>query len=219
MKEYKDLNDYEIMYMVSENDDNAVDLLYEKYYPLICTMATKYISQAKKCGLEMDDLIQEGYIGLYNAVKHYRSDKHAMFYTYLVLSIRSKMLNCIKLNNNGKNRILNNSVSIYKSLSPDDNGGELLDIISDKDSEYPDLKLEDKEFECFIKNYVYSLELMESSILELKLNGFTQREIAILLGVSSSSVNKLWIRIKKDFGSFFLCLQLKKLCYNYFRID
>lgn len=202
MKEYKDLNDYEIMYMVSENDDNAVELLYEKYYPVVVGIASKYINQAKKCGLEIDDLIQEGYIGLFNAVKHYRSDKHAMFYTYVILSIRSKVLNCIKLNNNGKNRILNNSVSIYDSLSPIE-GGELLDIICDKNSENPEDEFEYGEFEESIKNYLYSLDLIDSLILELKLNGFKQREIACLLDLSSSLVNKSWIRIKKNFISFF----------------
>lgn len=201
MKEYKDLNDYEIMYMVSENDDNAVDILYEKYYPIVSAMASKYLLQAKKYGLDLDDLIQEGYIGLFNAIKHYRSDKGTIFYTYVILSIRSKMLNCIKSSGNIKNKVLNSSVSIYDSLSISE-GGELLDVIIDESGDYPEEKFEMKELEESIKNYLYSLDLLDSSIFELKMNGFTQREISILLNLSSSLVSKVWIRMKKKFISF-----------------
>ena len=72
---YKDLNDYEIMYLVEENDDVANELIFIKYRPIILNIAIKYKEEAKKYGLELDDLIQEGYVGLYSAMKNYNQNK------------------------------------------------------------------------------------------------------------------------------------------------
>ena len=57
MGTYRDLNDYELIYMVEENDD-ARELLFDKYKPIVKKMASKYKMEASKVGLDIDDLIQ-----------------------------------------------------------------------------------------------------------------------------------------------------------------
>ena len=59
MSTYRDLNDYEIMYLVEEENDDARELLFEKYKPIIYRLAISYQKEAKQYGLELEDLIQE----------------------------------------------------------------------------------------------------------------------------------------------------------------
>ena len=61
MSTYRDLNDYEIMYLVEEENDDARELLFEKYKPIIYRLAISYQKEAKQYGLELEDLIQEEY--------------------------------------------------------------------------------------------------------------------------------------------------------------
>lgn len=198
---YKDLNDYEIMYLVEENDDIANELLFEKYRPIILNIAIKYKEEAKKYGLELDDLIQEGYVGLYNAMKTYNQNKDSLFYTYALISIRSKILNLIRCNNNCKNSALNNSLSLYEK-SVNFNDISLLDVISDEKCINPSDNLLEKEFNSIIADFLYSLDFNYALIFELRLNGFCNKDISLLLDVSNRSVTNNIFRINKKLKNY-----------------
>lgn len=58
--DYKQVNDYEVISMIRENDDDARDIMYQKYLPVIRKGASKYFFDVKKHGVEFDDLVQEG---------------------------------------------------------------------------------------------------------------------------------------------------------------
>lgn len=204
MENYKDLNDYEIMYMVSENDESAKELIYEKYRPLIYKLAYEYLKKGKKYGLELDDFVQEGYFALFCAMKNYTEDKNCLFYTYAMVSIKSKMQNLIVRNSTFKNYILNNSVSIFQKLNID-NENTLLEVLEDKNAVLPDWIVEEREFESYIKDIMYEMPVEESYIFELKLNGFSIQNISNLLGVSTRIVNNALLRIRKK-----LCLFIEK---------
>ena len=81
---YKEYNDYEILYMISENDDDTYELLFKKYYPLILKYAKKYKRSFKRFGYEIDDILQIGYISLYKAARKYKYYSENMFYTFLI---------------------------------------------------------------------------------------------------------------------------------------
>ena len=81
---YKEYNDYEILYMIGENDDDTFNLLYKKYYPLILKYSRKYEKTFKKFGYELDDIMQIGYISLYKAARKYKYYSENMFYTFLI---------------------------------------------------------------------------------------------------------------------------------------
>ena len=181
--------------MVSENDEYAKDLIYSKYKPLIVNMAYKYYKIGKKFGLEMDDFIQEGYFGLFQALSNYSHYKDCLFYTYALRSISSKMHNlCVKNNTKG-NQTLNNSISLNKSIG-EDNDISLEDIIEDSKSPNPWCLLDNYDFYKALKNLVYGDSLIESSVLELKLNGFKIISISNLLDVSRHLVEKKLSRLK-----------------------
>lgn len=203
MGDYRNFNDYEVMYLVKENDENAKDVLYEKYRPLIISMAYRYKRQALECGLEIEDLIQEGFVGLYNASQNYNPSTNALFYTYAMISIKGRILNCLKDKSSKKNTYLNEGISLFHPL-PDFDSYTLMDAIEDKNAVLPHFLVEEKESEERIKDYLFSLEFPNSLIFELKLNGFGNTDISELLDIPVKKISNTLFRIRKDFQSYLL---------------
>lgn len=201
MGDYKDFNDYEVMYLVEENDENAKDVLYEKYRPLIVSIASQYQKEAKEYGIELDDLVQEGFIGLYSASKNYNSKMNVKFYTYALVSIRSKILNCLNTKNTYKHIYLNQSISLFQPLA-DFNQFTLMDALEDKNAVIPHFLVEESEFEDNIKTYLYSLDFPHSLVFELKINGFRNVDISKLLDFSTKKVSNILFSIRKDFQRY-----------------
>ena len=199
MNNYKDLNDYEVMYMIGEKSEDATNLLFNKYKPIVEKYAKEYYAYGRNLGLEYQDFIQEGYLGLYVATRNYTDSKSCLFYTYVLICIKSRMGNLIRRNSTKKNYALNNSVSLYSNI--DDSSKELIDYISDDKAILPDIALGYNEFIESLKNIIYNLDLDKASILELKYNGFNNREIAKLLDISTSKVSYAlsFIRKKLDY--------------------
>lgn len=196
MGTYRDLNDYELMYMVEESDD-AKELLFDKYKPIVKKMASKYKLEASKVGLEVDDLIQEGYIGLIGAIKNYNPNDNALFYTYAIISIRSKLVNCLRSYACKKHYCLNQSVSLSKPISADQDV-TVLDFIEDSNSNNPVLIFEEKEVFSILKDVLYSFDINLASILELVMNGFCISDIARLLDLSNKTVSNSLFKIRKS---------------------
>ena len=89
---YKNINDYELLYYVKENDDNALNTLFNKYDPVINKLASKYYRKYKYIGITYEDLIQEARIGLMNSIKSF-DDEQSLFYSFCVISIRIVHIN------------------------------------------------------------------------------------------------------------------------------
>lgn len=112
---YKDQNDYELLYLVSENNEEANEMFYKKYKPIIEIKANKMYPAIKNKGYELNDLIQEGMIGLSQALKDYKEQKNVTFSTFANLCINRQMLTFIRNINRQKHKILNDSISIDSS--------------------------------------------------------------------------------------------------------
>ena len=78
MKKY---NDYELCYLIKDNNDKALEIMISKYSPIVKSYANRYKDYVKDTSIEYEDLLQEGYIGLYKAIQNYKDDKY-LFYTY-----------------------------------------------------------------------------------------------------------------------------------------
>ena len=80
--EYKEYNDNELISYIAEGNEDANNLLIEKYKPLITKVATKMLPYCEGNGYDLNDLIQEGMIGLNHAIDKYHEQKDVLFYTY-----------------------------------------------------------------------------------------------------------------------------------------
>lgn len=183
--DYRDINDYEIIYMVKENDDRAREIVFKKYLPIINKIAGKYIAYAKNFGVEFDDLVQEGYIALNNAIDKYDQNATSLFYSYASLCIgRSIQTYCRNISNN-KNKILNFSVREESILNIKDDSLNPEDIVFG-------ILLEEKFI--YFKNL---FDLTQSCIFELRYNGFSYKEISKLLDISLNVIDGSLYKIRK----------------------
>lgn len=178
---YKDLNDYEILYIVGENSDNTFDFLCQKYKPLIYKEVKKYAARFKKYGYEMDDLMQIGLITLYKASYLYNDSSDSMFYTYYRKSLINALNTEIRNNETLKKKSLNDAISYDIEIPNTD----ILyrDIFESKKIDYKE------EFNRFLIVFKNSLSFDEGNIFELYYNGYNVKEISILLDKDIKSVN------------------------------
>ena len=195
MQDYKDLNDYELIYMINEKNEEASNMLFDKYRPVINKLARKYYHVGKNYGLELDDFIQEGNYALFYAIKKYSDKKDSVFYTYVNLCIKSKMYNLIVNGSTNKNMALNDSISLYEEIKEDT---DLIDLLEDKKVLLPDIALDVDIMNDKIKDFLYDLSFEHSMVFELKMNGFSVHDISILLDKNRANVSRIMTIIRKN---------------------
>ncbi len=188
---YKEYNDYEILYMIGENDDDTFNLLYKKYYPLILKYSKKYQRSFKKFGYELEDIMQIGYISLYKACRKYKYFSENMFYTFLIKLLDNDYNIEYNKCNNNKNRILNDSVSYDKEITGTDLS--ILDIVGKYDFDY----IEDKTKYDKYLDFKNKLPFEVSCNLELKMIGYKDFEIERLLDIKHEELLDNYRVIKK----------------------
>ena len=136
---YRDFNDNELLSYICENNEEANTILFKKYEPLINSIARKMYKYCKNTGLELNDLIQEGMLGLNLAINHYDEQKDTTFYTFAKKCIERKMLSMIIGAKRLKHKILNESLSLEGNINDSDSIG-LEAFISDSKND-PELVL------------------------------------------------------------------------------
>ena len=139
---YKDIDDYELIYLIEESNEQALNILYDKYKPIIDLKAKKYLKYGKKIGLEYQDLFQEGMLGLSEAINSFKDDKKAQFKTFANLCIERQIFSLLKKASRKKHTILNDSMSLDESINENEN--TLLDIFFEEGTD-PDEMVEFKE--------------------------------------------------------------------------
>ena len=95
---YKKYNDYELIYMVHEEDEWSRKILYQKYNPVICSIANEIYGRFNQYGYDYEDFVQEAYIAFQGALSSYNEEKNTLFYSFVVLCIRRRLLSfCRKI--------------------------------------------------------------------------------------------------------------------------
>ena len=186
-------NDYELVYLVKEESEEAVSLIMDKYEPIIKSMASYYIRNNNDIKLEYDDLLQEGRLGLIQAIRSFDEDKNVIFYTFALLCIKRKMINHIKYSKCVKN------YPLYSSYEFDDTMLNPNNLIYKIDDELDYRYLEEK-----ITIFKNNLSFSDSLIFELKLNSFSYNEISILLDIDKKKVDNRLLYIRKKLKIFLL---------------
>lgn len=186
-------NDYELLYLVSENIEEANDLIYEKYRPVIDKYVKKYLPLVNNKGLEYNDLYQEGLIGLISAINAYKERKENKFSTFAFVCIERRIITAVKLASRQKHKILNDSYSLDYH---DENSLSLNEIISSSDGQLLDDLVKNENEELFNNKLNKELTKLELDVYNLRLSGFSYEEIATMLKKSVKSVGSTIARIK-----------------------
>ena len=191
---YKGVNDYELLYLVGENNEEVYNSIYAKYKPLIHRMAKTLCENYKSALVEYDDLFQEGMYGLNNAIKSFNGKSGSLFYTLAKLCISREMNGYVAKMLRGKNMILSSAVSFDTPISK--NGFVVEDTLYSHDDSI-ELQFESIEMEKYILDLKYELKDEYMPVYELKLNGFSNAAIATLLDLRYKDVDNYLRSIKK----------------------
>ncbi len=196
MDYYKELNDYELLDLILENNEQAKELLIKKYMPIVKHLAIKYYKNNKNQGLELDDLVQEGIYAIFKAINTYKINKNIKFCTYVTACInRNIQTSCLKSKNKCY-KILNEAFS-YEVCEPNTNK-EYSNVISDDSTEEPLNIMLNKNFYFELNKLKLDLDRELGEIFELRCNGFTYKEIAILLDIPVYRVARSIKQVKKE---------------------
>lgn len=188
--EYKDYNDYELLNFVYEGNEDANNIIIEKYEPLINSYASKMLKHCNGNGLDYNDLRQEGFIGLNYAIKYFSQEKNVIFYTFVKKCIERKMISALITANRQKYKLLNEAISF-------DNEGNMLDKVLKDDLNNPEIIIENKEEEKKLVEAVKNkLTDYEEQVFELLITDFNYREIADILDKDKKAIDNAIQRIR-----------------------
>nr|MBP3598609.1 RNA polymerase sporulation sigma factor SigH [Eubacterium sp.] len=195
---YEDMTDEEILLGIREGDDSGVDFLLEKYKNLV----RKKARALYLIGGDNDDLIQEGMIGLYKAIRDFQPDREASFAHFATLCVERQLYNAVK----GANRLKNSPLNSYVSLDvpvgsaeyPGENRQTLGEMLEKDGISNPEDIMIDRERVGKIERTIReNLSGFEQSVVNLYIEGMNYQQIATELGKTPKSIDNALQRIKK----------------------
>lgn len=191
-KQYED--DYELLYLISENNEDANEALFKKYEPVIEYYVRKYLPLVEGKGIDYSDLYQEGLIGLDSAIKGYKDQKDIKFSTFAFVCIKRKIITAVKSASRKKHSILNESYSIDYHNDDDKNGFD--NVVYNNEGGIEDLLVSKENTEYFNKRLKEELTPFEKEVYELRLYGFNYDEISKNLKKTPKSIESALFRIR-----------------------
>ncbi|MBO6239881.1 MAG: RNA polymerase sporulation sigma factor SigH [Butyrivibrio sp.] len=201
MKNYKDYTDEQIVLKIhDDNESEAVDYIMNKYKDLVRKKAgSMYI-----LGADRDDLIQEGMIGLFKAVRDYDIGRDASFMTFADLCISRQMYSAIASSARKKHAPLNSYISIYSSREGEDSSGSAIESILESDSSsIPEEHVIEQENIKDLEDAIdRELSALERQILDLYITGMSVRQISAVLSRDLKSTDNAMQRIRKKLKKY-----------------
>ena len=192
---YNNMSDDELLKLINKKDTDALDFLICKYKDLVNSKVNKYFI----IGAEKEDIVQEGLIGLYKAIKDYKPDKQNSFKSFANLCIERQLITAIKSSNRQKHMPLNSYLSLNTSAYEDnEDGTELIETFEVDTIEDPLETIMKQESFNEIQNAVQkSLSKFEGQVLERYMQGDSYEVIAKRLDTPIKSVDNAIQRIRK----------------------
>lgn len=195
-EKYNKMTDENLLQEITQNQNNiALDCLIDRYKDMVGMKANKFFM----VGSEKDDMLQEGYIGLYKAVKSYNQEKQNSFKTFAGLCIERQMITAVKNSNRQKHIPLNSSLSLNSGAYDENDDIEVMEILDTrKTGEDPLDIITQKEYFTVIEKAIDdSLSDFEKKVLVHYKNGESYAEIAEILQSKVKSVDTAIQRIRK----------------------
>lgn len=186
------MTDEQLIKNAQSGDEEAVNLLLSKYKSLVNQLSRSYFL----LGGDMEDIVQEGMIGLYKAIMNFNNDRNASFKTFASTCIKNQIQTAVRLASSEKNKVLSTAIPILEENRNDEDDDEI-DVIIPSSLPSPDFTVVEKEnvkeiFEEIKKN----LSNLEFKVLVLYLKGYSYNEISSSMNISKKSIDNALSRIK-----------------------
>jgi len=196
-RKYEQFSDEELIVRLRDGENHIIDYIMEKYKNLVRKQAkSMYI-----LGGDGEDLIQEGMIGLFKAIRDYDPGRDASFFTFADLCVTRQMYTAVEASGRQKHAPLNSYISLYSTIadssSTSGEEAELLNALSSSTDRSPEELLIDKENLMILENIIEKeLSDFEKQVLDLYLTGMSYVQIAKVLGKDEKSTDNALQRIK-----------------------
>ncbi len=193
------LTDEQLVIMAQEGSETAEEILIEKYKGFVKNKAKLYYI----AGADSEDVVQEGMIGLFKAIRSFDAGKQAAFKTFADTCVNSQIITAIKKANRQKHQPLNESVSLSKEVGDEKQDVTMGDILSASMDNDPEALMLLREVVDYLKAFDSGLfSSFEWQVWSEKLKGHDYIEIAQLLGKSPKSIDNALQRIKKKIVAY-----------------
>ncbi|RJX25042.1 MAG: RNA polymerase sporulation sigma factor SigH [Dethiobacter sp.] len=194
VEEYEDKTDEEVVTEAKDGDSIALEYLINKYRNFVKAKARSYFL----IGADREDIIQEGMIGLYKAIRDFKGDKLSSFRAFAELCITRQIITAIKTATRQKHIPLNSYVSLNKPIYDEDSDRTLLDILSGtKVTDPEELMINREEYNDIEFKIGEILSDLEWRVLMLYLEGKSYQEIAVELKRHVKSIDNALQRVKR----------------------
>lgn len=190
--DFSQLSDEETVLLAQQGNTDAIEYLLHKYQKLVYVWTRPYFLQ----GAEDDDLLQEGMIGLYKAIRDF-SPGSSSFWSFAKLCITRNVISAIKGTTRQKHIPLNSYTSLHKPIYDAEGDRTLMEVLSNNKVDDPETLVIDRERLYQTQRYIKEvLSEFEYKVFRLYINGLSYREMAERLGTHTKSIDNALCRIK-----------------------
>ena len=195
----EDIPDEDLVEFVRVGDGEALEFLIHKYKSFVRGKARSYFL----IGADREDIVQEGMIGLYKAIRDYRDDKLASFKAFAELCITRQIITAIKTATRQKHVPLNSYISLDKPIYDEDSDRTLMDVIGGvRVADPEELIIHQEEFSDIEYKMGELLSELERNVLMLYLDGRSYQEIAVDLSRHVKSIDNALQRVKRKLEKY-----------------
>ncbi|SEI11054.1 RNA polymerase, sigma 30 subunit, SigH [Halobacillus karajensis] len=195
----KKLEDEEIVERINQGQVQALDYLINKYKNFVRAKARTYFL----IGADREDIVQEGMIGLYKAIRDYREGKLSSFKAFAELCVTRQIITAIKTATRQKHIPLNSYVSLDKPIYDEESDRTLLDVIAGSKAIDPQELIVNKEkFSDMEEKMSELLSDLEKKVLALYLDGRSYQEISVELSRHVKSIDNALQRVKRKLEKY-----------------
>lgn len=199
LEEYQQMSDDELVELVHQGDMEAQETLIKRYKNFVLAKSRSYFL----VGADREDIVQEGMIGLYKAVRDYKIERLASFRAFAELCITRQIITAIKAATRQKHQPLNTYISLNKPIYDEESDRTLLDILKGGKLSNPEALFISNETYDLIESEISSmLSDLEFDVLQEYLDGKSYQKIADSLGKHVKSVDNALQRVKRKLEVF-----------------
>ena len=195
---FADMTDEDVVTLAQSGDGQALAFLLDKYKNFVRSKARSYFL----IGADHEDIVQEGMIGLYKAIRDFKSAKLTSFRAFAELCVKRQIITAIKTATRQKHFPLNSYVSLNKPLYDEESDRTLLDVIEGRVTNPEDLYISQEDLSSIQTQIDELLSDLEQQVLSAFLDGKSYQEIAALLGRHVKSIDNALQRVKRKLCKF-----------------
>jgi len=195
---FADMADEDIVALSQGGDGQALAYLLDKYKNFVRSKARSYFL----IGADHEDIVQEGMIGLYKAIRDFKSAKLTSFRAFAELCVKRQIITAIKTATRQKHFPLNSYVSLNKPLYDEESDRTLLDVIEGRVTNPEDLYISQEDLSSIQNQIGELLSDLEQQVLSAFLDGKSYQEIAEMLGRHVKSIDNALQRVKRKLYKF-----------------